>query len=143
MAKTGAYTAVLDDNELALNYAKATNPTSMDRGVLNYRTWLRLFAGGRIPYQHDRVLPSVNSDIVFDVWNAHTKSCSVCQEAVGNLKKARFATFFVATCLGVLRPASSDFWNLADVLLLAGAGLLMTLLIDFFYRYEFSHAHND
>lgn len=111
-------------------------------GVLNFRNWIRFIAGGHIPYKYDRQMPSANTEIVFDVWNAHTKNCQYCQAALKNLKKIRFAAFFAATCLSVLRPMSKVL-NLVSVLITAGVGLALNKLIGLFYRYEFSHAHND
>lgn len=87
-------------------------------------------------------MPASSSEVVFDVWNGHTKYCRLCQRALGNLKKARFAAFLAATCLAVLRPVNKT-WSLAGTLAAAGVGLALNKLIAMFYRYEFSHGHND
>jgi hypothetical protein len=60
------------------------------------------------------------------------------------LKKVRFASLFAAACMAVLRPERLGAkGSLASTLALAGIGLLVNKLIGMFYRYEFSHAHND
>jgi hypothetical protein len=143
LAKTGAYSSLLhgDDAE-PQHYSKAVLPIAVDKGVLNYRNWLRLLAGGRIPYKYDPQMPDADNEIVFDQWNGHTKHCHICQTALANLKKARLAAFFVATCLAVLRP-SGKVLNLFSVLTSAGTGLALNKLIALFYRFEFSHGHND
>ena len=118
------------------------NLSRMFSGVVNFRNWIRVLAGGHIPYKYNPQMPPASNDIVFDVWNSHTKYCQYCQVALKNLKKVRFAAFFAATCLAVLRPMNKVL-NLASVLLTAGTGMLLHKLIGLFYRYEFSHAHND
>jgi hypothetical protein len=142
LAKTGEYTSSLHGDAEPQHYTKAVLPVGMDKGVLNYRNWLRLLAGGRIPYKFDPQMPEADNEIVFDQWNGHTKHCQYCLTALANLKKARLATFFVSTCLAVLRPAGNVF-NLVSVLATAGLGLGLNKLIGLFYRFEFSHAHND
>jgi hypothetical protein len=143
MAKTGAYSSLLhgDDAE-PQHYTKAVLPIGIDKGVLNYRNWLRVLAGGRIPYKYDPKMPAADNEVVFDQWNGHTKHCQICLTALANLKKVRFAAFFVATCFAVLRPAGKVL-NLLSVLFTAGMGLGLNKLIGMFYRYEFSHGHND
>jgi hypothetical protein len=88
-------------------------------------------------------MPPASNEVVFDVWNAHTKYCQYCQTALKRLKKVRFAAFFAATCLAVVRPMTNKALNLASVLLTAATGLVLNQFIGLFYRYEFSHAHND
>lgn len=142
LAKTGAYSSLVNGDDKPTNYNDAVLPIDIDKGVLNYRNWLRLLAGGRIPYKYGPLMPDADNEIVFDQWNGHTKYCQICQTALANLKKVRFAAFFTATCLAVLRPAGNAL-NLVSVLATAGIGLALNKLIGMFYRYEFSHAHND
>jgi hypothetical protein len=143
LAKTGAYTSLLHgDDDVPQNYNKAVLPIEADKGVLNYRNWLRLLAGGRIPYKYDPAMPAADNEVVFDQWNGHTKYCHICQTALANLKKVRLAAFFTATCLVVLRPGGKVL-NLIGVLVTAGLGLGLNKLIGLFYRFEFSHGHND
>jgi len=143
LAKTGLNSSLLrDDKAPPLHYSKAVLPVNSDFGVINFRNWMRQLAGGRIPYKFNPSMPEASNEIVFDVWNGHTKYCKYCRTALTRLKKARFAFFSIATVLGVLRP-SNRFSNLVGVFLSAGIGLLLNKLIGMFYRYEFSHPHND
>ncbi|GKZ00767.1 hypothetical protein MPSEU_001028500 [Mayamaea pseudoterrestris] len=144
LATTKDYTAVKDGADFkADNYNKAVLRTEADLGVVSFREWLRVLAGGRVPYKYGSVMPEWNRDIVFDVWNAHTKHCAVCQRALKNIKRARFTSFVAAACLAVLRPAASKALNLAGVVATAGLGLALSKLVGIFYKYEFEHAHND
>ena len=89
-------------------------------------------------------MPDSSNEVVFDVWNGHTKYCRYCQDALRRLKKVRFASLFAAACMAVVRPAKLGVkGSLASTLALAGVGLLVNKLIGMFYRYEFSHSHND
>jgi hypothetical protein len=142
LAKTGAYSSLLHGDAEPQHYTKAVLPIAVDKGVLNYRNWLRVLAGGRIPYKYDPQMPDADNELAFDQWNGHTKHCHICQTTLANLKKARLAAFFVATCLTVLRP-SGKILNLFSVLVSAGMGLALNKLIALFYRLEVSHGHND
>jgi len=142
LAATGQYKSVLNEGEEPFNYNKAVYPVNTDKGVITFRNWLRQFASGRIPYKNNPSIPSASNEVVFDVWNAHTKHCRYCLTALGRLKKARFASFAAAAGFGVLRPFGR-LGSLASTFALVGAGLLLHKLIGMFYRYEFSHAHND
>jgi hypothetical protein len=142
LAKTGAYSSLLHGDAEPQHYTKAVLPIAVDKGVLNYRNWLRVLAGGRIPYKYDPQMPGADNELAFDQWNGHTKHCHICQSALANLKKARLAAFSVATCLAVIRP-SVKVLNLFSVLVSAGMGLALNKLIVLFYRFEFSHGHND
>ena len=142
LAATGQYKSVLEDGEERFNYNNAVYPVNSDKGVITFRNWLRQFAGGRIPYKNRPVMPAASNDAVFDVWNAHTKYCQFCQASLRRLKKFRLASFLVATILGVMRPFGKA-GSLAGTLAFAGTGLVLHKLIGMFYRYEFSHAHND
>jgi hypothetical protein len=139
MVKTGTYSSLLhgDDAE-PQHYTKAVLPIAIDKGVLNYRNWLRVLAGGRIPYMYNQQMPEADNEIVFDQWKSHTKHCHICRTALANLKKVRLAAFLVATCFAVVRPAGKVL-NLVSVLFTAGMGLGLNTLIGMFYRYEFSH----
>lgn len=141
--KTGMYSSALGPEQEPLHYTKAVLPVNPDKGVLNFRNWLRLIAGGRIPYKYNPPMPPADNEVVFNQWEGHTKYCKICQTALANLKKARFASFFASACLAVLRPTQSKIFQLTSVFLSAGIGLVLNKLIGMFYRYEFSHAHND
>jgi len=145
LASTGQYASFDDGSDRSGRgkYKDVTVPIEVDRGVLAFRDWLQKKAGGVVPYRNRWNMPPVDNEVVFDVWNGHTKYCKMCLKAVSNLKKLRFAAFTVATCLAVLRPFRNPFAMLASVGVTAGAALLLNKLIGMFYRYEFSHAHND
>jgi len=144
LARTGLYSTALSNGEESYHYSKAVFPVNSDLGVILFRNWLRHLAGGRIPYKNNPVMPAPSNDVVFDVWNGHTKYCKYCQDALRRLRKARFAFFVGAACMGVLRPAQLHIvGNLAMTLLLGGIGMMLNKLISLFYRYEYSHAHND
>jgi phenylpropionate dioxygenase-like ring-hydroxylating dioxygenase large terminal subunit len=127
------------------SYSKAVYPVRTDRGVLNFRNWLARYTprGGKIPYMlHNPTMPPADNAVVFDVWNAHTKHCSYCQDALRRLKKIRFATIAMALCLAVLRPFGKVS-SLVATLSTAGIAYVLHKLIGMFYKYEFSHAQND
>ena len=127
-----------DDN----SYVDAIMPANSDLGVLNYRKWMSKFAGGGIPYRHYKTMPESSNEVVFDVWNGHTKHCRYCLDALRRLKKVRAASLVVAACVGVLRPFGK-VPSLLATLSMGGVSFLLHKLIGMFYRYEFSHAKND
>jgi hypothetical protein len=142
----GTYTSLKNDpDDLAADsYSKAILPVETDLGVVTFRKWLQVFAGGRIPYHYHPTMPAASNEIVFDVWNAHTKHCVLCQTALTNVKKARLAAFVVAACLAVLRPFHHHrVVTLGGVLAAGGLGLALNKLVGMFYRFEFSHSAND
>jgi hypothetical protein len=143
LAKTGSYVSYKDGASSQQDFVRQMLPTETDRGVINYRTWLRKFAGGFIPYKNNLPLSPVDEEICFDQFKSHTSKCKTCQTALGNLKKARLVAFFISTCVAVLRPAPQKAVNLAAVLMTAGAGFGINKFIGMFHRYEFSHSHND
>mmetsp|Transcript_19169 Transcript_19169/g.47385 ORF Transcript_19169/g.47385 Transcript_19169/m.47385 type:complete len:550 (+) Transcript_19169:131-1780(+) len=136
------YSTVGPQEDDGNSYVDAILPANSDLGVLNYRKWMSKFAGGGIPYRNYRTMPESSTDVVFDVWNGHTKHCKYCLDALRRLKKARAVSVFVAACVGVLRPFGK-VPSLLATLGLGGTGWLLHKLIGMFYRYEFSHAEND
>jgi len=113
-----------------------------DKGVLAFRSWIRLLASGRIPYKYNPPMPEADNEIVFDQWNGHTKHCRICQTTLRNLKKVCATSFFTAACVAVLRPTGKSL-DLVSVLTTAGIGVALNKLIGLFYRSEFSHDRND
>lgn len=142
LAMTGKYTTLVPDGSDMYNYNKAIFAVPSDLGVISFRNWIRLWAGGRIPYRNHHVMPPASSDVVFDVWNAHTKYCRYCQVALKQLKVARMAFFVAAASFAITRPLGA-ISTLASSFVFAGIGLLLNKLIGTFYKYEFSHAQND
>jgi phenylpropionate dioxygenase-like ring-hydroxylating dioxygenase large terminal subunit len=118
-------------------------PTPQDKGVIAFRKWLQYSAGGGVPWAPGSTpMPQreMNKEILFDVYNTHTKNCKICMDALKNLKMARnglFAASFVTIGLSH-GPAA-----VAGGAALAGVGLLINKLIGLFYKYEFEHAFND
>ena len=151
LAQSGQYTTAVPDNGIAGNetpityqYNQAIQAAPSDLGVITFRNWIRVLAGGRIPYRNQQTnMPPASNDIVFDVWNAHTKYCKYCQDALQRLKVIRFASYFAAATLAITRPFNHVVGTLISTFTFAGIGLLLNRLIGMFYRYEFSHAHND
>ena len=140
---SGQYSTVGQGNDDDGNaYVDAVMPANSDLGVLNYRKWMSKFAGGGIPYRHYKTMPESSNDVVFDVWNGHTKHCRYCLDALRRLKKARAVALVAATCVGVLRPFGK-VPSLFATLGLGGTTWLLHKIIGLFYRYEFSHAEND
>ena len=149
LAQTGQYTSAVPDSHVgskiaAYDYNKAVQAAPSDLGVITFRNWIRVLAGGRIPYRNGKTsVPPASDDMVFDVWNAHTKYCKYCQDALQRLKILRFASYFTAAALAITRPFSTMVGTLISTFTAAGIGLMLSRLISLFYRYEFSHAHND
>lgn len=142
MAKTGQYQAFMGQDEEPYHYTKSVYPVSADKGVINFRNWIRLLAGGGIPYRHNPSMPEASNDVVFDVWNAHTKHCKYCQDALRRIKKVRLAAFFLSVVTGVVRPFGT-IGSLSSTIGLASVGMVLNKLVAMFYRFDFSHAHND
>lgn len=141
LAHTGKYsTSAPGAND---SYAANVLPTSADRGVMLFRTWMGKFANGHIPFRGDTTMPPSDNEVVFDVWNSHTKNCKYCLAALGRIKALRKATFLASALVATIRPkflgiAGSTFAALG----LSGLGLALSKLIGMFYRFEFSHAEN-
>lgn len=137
-----AYEETKDDK--AYNFNNAILPVESDVGVVNFRNWLRLLAGGKIPYKYNPTMPAPSSDVVFDVWNGHTKHCKYCLDARRRLKKFRFASFLVSAAFAIVRPSRLGvLGNFVASFGFAGIGLMLHKLIAMFHRYEFSHAENN
>lgn len=140
LAHTGEYRTSQPEND---SYAKAVMPSSADKGVMMFRSWLSKFAGGHVPYKGDLTMPVANNDVVFDVWNSHTKHCKVCLAALKRLKVARSLAFFAAALVATIRPKLLGIvGSTISALGLSGLGFTLSKLIAMFYKYEFSHADN-
>ena len=149
LAQSGQYTTAVPDSHMdhkavAYQYNQAVQAAPSDLGVITFRNWIRVLAGGRIPYRNQQTsMPPASNDIVYDVWNAHTKYCKYCQDALQRLKVVRFVSYLAAATLAITRPFNNVIGTLTSTFAFAGIGLLLNKLIGMFYRYEFSHAHND
>jgi phenylpropionate dioxygenase-like ring-hydroxylating dioxygenase large terminal subunit len=162
LASTNQYTTLIPDEQYydknyknSNNYNEAAYLVPADYGVVSLRNWIRVFAGGRVPYRNYETTSTVaaittnaatssmsSNDVVFDVWNSHTKYCNLCQVALRRLKLIRFISYTIAGTLAIIRPMNA-LVTLASSLTFTGIGLLLNKLIQMFYRYEVSHANND
>jgi hypothetical protein len=117
-------------------------PTSVDRGVLLFRKWLRKHAGGGVPWACEDILPARGTEDIYDMWGAHTQHCKYCQDAYRNLELARYASLGVlGASLLAMPDASSERTALVCLSAALAAGLHQFNRL--FRRYEFSHADND
>ena len=141
LAHTGKYrTATPGAND---SYASNVLATSADRGVMLFRTWMGKFANGHIPFRGDTTMPASDNEVVFDVWNSHTKNCKYCLAALGRIKALRKVTFLASALVATIRPKFLGIvGSTLAALGLSGLGLALSKLIGMFYRFEFSHAEN-
>jgi len=117
-------------------------PTNSDRGVVLFRDWLRLKAGGRIPFRGYNGMPTVDNEIVFDQWHSHTKNCKYCMDAHKNAKKVRLTSAMIAIAIALLQPGGK-VTRAMSVGLFGGISFASHKIIGAFHRVEFSHAEND
>lgn len=117
-------------------------PTSVDRGVLLFRQWLRTRGGDGVPWQCEDVLPPRGTEDIYDMWDAHTQHCQYCQDAYRNLEAAKYASVAVLG-LSLLAMPDASPERTAIVLTSATAAGALHLFNGLFRRYEFSHADND
>jgi len=125
------------------SYASAVMPCSADRGVMMFRSWMAKYGKGFIPFEGDKTMPPVDNNVVFDVWNSHTKHCKYCLGALRNIRRIRAMSFLASALVASLRPRILGvLGSTAAAAGLAGLGVAMTKLIGLFYKFEFSHADN-
>jgi phenylpropionate dioxygenase-like ring-hydroxylating dioxygenase large terminal subunit len=117
-------------------------PASADKGVILFRDWLRLKAGGAIPFKGYQGMPPVNNEIVFDQWSSHTSKCKYCLDAHNNAKKVRISTAALAILVATCRPKSTLF-SATTTGLFCGISFASHKIIGAFHKMEFSHAEND
>ena len=118
-------------------------PTPHDNGPIKFREWLYKYAKNGLPYLNsEKYNTNLKKEDLFDVYNTHTKDCTVCMDALINLKIIRNSLYFFGFISMVLR--TNENFNLFFIgLLLIGLGLTLNRLIDLFYKYEFEHYLND
>ena len=139
----GEYVTSSPRKEGGDSYAAAVMPCSADRGVMMFRSWMAKYGRGFIPFRGDRTMPPVDNNVVFDVWNSHTKHCKYCLGALRNIRRIRAMSFLASAMVASLRPRILGVLGSTAVAAgLAGVGLAMTKLIGLFYKFEFSHADN-
>ena len=116
-------------------------PTSVDKGVLAFRQWLRTMGGDGIPWQCPDVLPPRGTEDIYDMWHAHTKHCSHCRGALRNLNAAKYSSLGLLGVSALWMPDGGE--RTAAVLVAGATAAALHVLTGLFYRYEFSHADND
>lgn len=128
--------------ESAVRYEKLVFcPNGVDKGVLAFRQWLRMYAGGGIPWACEDVLPPRGTEDIFDMWNAHTKHCQYCQTAYRNLEIVKYVSLALSAIAFLGLPSSIPEPAISFAfLLIAGA---LQKFNELFVRYEYSHADND
>ena len=151
-------------------------PNPQDKMVITLRKWLEKRAGGGIGWaaECNPELPPAEYDKrkLFDVWETHTKHCTVCQDALKNINRLTVLAFVLAgicLCLGIIIDARAiavqaataainetnlsvsswmvpplGFWLAwAGGALFAFGGYKLKQFGKLFYVYEFEHADND
>ncbi|KAL1510910.1 hypothetical protein AB1Y20_005739 [Prymnesium parvum] len=116
-------------------------PTSVDKGVLAFREWLRLHAGGGVPWACEDELPPRGTEDIYDMWEAHTRQCRYCQAAYRNLQAAKYASLALCGGAVLFLPDGGERSAVALLALLAAAAIHRVTRL--FVRYEYSHAEND
>ena len=140
LAHFGMYRTAQPGND---SYANAVLPCSADKGVMLFRDWMSRFANGFIPFKGDTTMPPANNEVVFDVWNSHTKNCKYCLTALRRLKRVRAMAFLASAMVAAIRPkVLGVVGSTMSALGFSGLGFVLSKLIKMFYRYEFSHADN-
>ena len=74
------------------------SPTPHDNGVIVFRKWLNEYANNGIPFLNKTEISldrNIKKEDLFDVYNTHTKHCSVCMDALRNLKIIRNSLYFL------------------------------------------------
>jgi phenylpropionate dioxygenase-like ring-hydroxylating dioxygenase large terminal subunit len=117
-------------------------PTSVDKGVLIFRQWLRTRAGGGVPWACEDVIPPRGTEDIYDMWDAHTKHCTYCQAAYRRIQLGKYASIALLGLAVVALPEATEGRAPLAFALALSAGSLQ-LLGQLFQRYEFSHADND
>ena len=143
--ESGEYSTVnKGEDDESDNYVDAIVPITSDKQVLLFRKWVQRMTGDRTPFQGNTVMSPIDKEVVFDVYNTHTKHCSVCMGALKNLRKVRFASSAMAVAVVIWNPAFiGKLGTGAVTTALAGAALLANKVIGLMIRMEFDHGEND
>jgi len=128
-------------------------PNSVDKGIVTFRRWWETKAGGNVPWASG---PSSSDHLdsqvdIFDMWDAHTKHCTYCQDAyrrLENLKKVSYAVAFGGLIFQpMLMMQQSNYENYMStsllILLALGLGLALEKFNELFIRYEYHHHDNN
>lgn len=143
--ESGEYSTVnKGEGEEGDRYVDAIVPMTSDKQVLLFRKWVQKMTGGRTPFQGNASMSPIDKEVVFDVYNSHTKHCSVCMGALKNLRKFRFASSAIAVSVVIWNPVFlGKLGTGAVVAAFVGAALLANKVIGLMIRMEFNHGEND
>lgn len=120
-------------------------PNQHDRMITRFRNWIHKKARGGVRWGKASLLNGLPQRLpskeLFNVYNEHTKSCTVCQRAVKTLA-------IVRNMSAVLAAIALTFINRKVLKILAGVifGVFSLLTHNFMQRYfiyEYSHQEND
>ena len=129
-----------------LNYGKGNFISNeQDKIVSHFRNWIHLKAGGGVKWGAAAALQPLPNRLpnkeLFDVYDAHTKQCSVCTTAVKNTTNLRNLAVVFSTL--TLALGKSRLLKIAGGLFFAGVAIILEKLRGFYYIYEFSHQSNN
>jgi phenylpropionate dioxygenase-like ring-hydroxylating dioxygenase large terminal subunit len=155
--------------------ASVFTPNPQDKMVITFRQWLNKRAGGAIAWDescsHSLPAPERDKAQLFDVWNTHTKDCSLCQNALGKIQRIEILAYGIAvfcfgfgimldaraiaakaaildsaiptTALQAMIPTTGLLWAILGSAIFGIFGYLLKRFSRLFYVYEFNHAKND
>eukprot|EP00449_Zooxanthella_nutricula_P055900 CAMPEP_0198575396 /NCGR_PEP_ID=MMETSP1462-20131121/116097_1 /TAXON_ID=1333877 /ORGANISM="Brandtodinium nutriculum, Strain RCC3387" /LENGTH=283 /DNA_ID=CAMNT_0044306637 /DNA_START=62 /DNA_END=913 /DNA_ORIENTATION=- len=116
-------------------------PTTVDRGALTFRRWLREHAGGGVPWACEDELDAKGSVDIYDTWNAHTKNCQYCLDAYRNLEALKHLGGAVGAGALLAMPQGAER---VEVVLASSAFVgIFHVFNSLFVRYETHHADTD
>jgi phenylpropionate dioxygenase-like ring-hydroxylating dioxygenase large terminal subunit len=150
-------------------------PNPQDKMVITFRQWLNKRAGEAIAWDkscsHSLPEPERDKAQLFDVWNTHTKDCSLCQNALRKIQRLEILAYSIAvfsfgigimldaraiaaktvmldteattTALQSMIPTTGLLWAILGSSLFGMLGYLLKRFSRLFYVYEFNHAKND
>jgi len=119
-------------------------PNRVDKGIVTFRRWFDVMAGGDVPWAADNPPDSNygNNVDIYDMWNAHTCNCEYCSTAYANLEIMRKGAYTISLAALLFLPYEAP--ERVYVTLAAGAvGFGLDHFNKLFIRYEFHHHDND
>ena len=126
-------------------------PNMHDRGVLKLRRWISEKAQGGPVWgnsplvatvrQSGGVSPVLPPEQLFDVYESHVKSCTVCQAALTNVKRVRIAALLGLAVMAVLLKRSRP-WAGIGAVVCGAVAWAANKYAKLFYKFEYSHQNN-
>ena len=81
-------------------------PNEMDSQITTFRNWISTKANGGPQWGKTALArglpPRLPSAQLFDVWDAHTKNCATCQQALKNIIKIRNSSMVLAAIAAII-----------------------------------------